>query len=54
MKDRAQLDAFEWRQLIDGATDTAIISTNRNGEITCWNAGADSVAVIFAIATSLA
>jgi PAS domain S-box-containing protein len=43
MKDRAQLDAFEWRQLIDGATDTAIISTNRNGEITCWNAGAERI-----------
>jgi PAS domain S-box-containing protein len=43
MKDRAQLDAFEWRQLIDGAIDTAIISTNLNGEITCWNAGAERI-----------
>jgi PAS domain S-box-containing protein len=43
MTDRAQIDAFEWRQLIDGATDTAIISTNRNGEITCWNAGAERI-----------
>ena len=38
-----QLDAFEWRQIVDGATDTAIISTNVNGEVTSWNAGAERI-----------
>ena len=43
MSDPVHLDAFEWRQVVDGATDTAIISTNRNGEITSWNAGAERI-----------
>ncbi|HEY2534896.1 MAG TPA: ATP-binding protein [Xanthobacteraceae bacterium] len=41
MSDPVLLDAFEWRQIVDGATDTAIISTNRNGEVTSWNSGAE-------------
>jgi PAS domain S-box-containing protein len=43
MTDRVQLDAFQWRQIVDGATDTAIISTNRNGEVTSWNLGAERI-----------
>jgi PAS domain S-box-containing protein len=38
-----QPDAFEWRQIVDGATDTAIISTNRDGEVTSWNTGAERI-----------
>src|SRR5580704_10478173 len=41
MSDPIQLDAFEWRQVVDGATDTAIISTNLNGRVTSWNLGAE-------------
>jgi PAS domain S-box-containing protein len=43
MKDRVHLDAFEWRQIVDGATDTAIISTNRAGEVMSWNLGAERI-----------
>jgi PAS domain S-box-containing protein len=43
MSGPVQLDAFEWRQIVDGATDTAIISTNRNGEVTSWNTGAEQL-----------
>jgi len=41
MSDPVQLDAFEWRQIVDGATDTAIISTNIKGRVTSWNLGAE-------------
>ena len=41
MSDPVQLDAFEWRQIVDGASDTAIISTNLKGEVTSWNTGAE-------------
>jgi PAS domain S-box-containing protein len=43
MSDHLQPDAFEWRQIVDGATDTAIISTNRHGEVTSWNVGAQRI-----------
>jgi len=43
MSNPVQLDAFEWRQIVDGAADTAIISTNHNGEVTSWNLGAESL-----------
>lgn len=43
MTDPVQLDAFEWRQIVDGATDTAIISTNIKGEVTSWNQGAQRI-----------
>jgi PAS domain S-box-containing protein len=43
MNDHLQPDAFEWRQIVDGATDTAIISTNRLGEVTSWNLGAERI-----------
>jgi PAS domain S-box-containing protein len=43
MSDPVHLDAFQWRQIVDGATDTAIISTNRHGEVTSWNLGAERI-----------
>jgi PAS domain S-box-containing protein len=43
MSDPIQFDAFQWRQIVDGATDTAIISTNRNGEVTSWSSGAERI-----------
>lgn len=43
MSDPVQLDAFEWRQIVDSATDTAIISTNLRGEVTSWNVGAERI-----------
>ena len=43
MSDHLQPDAFEWRQIVDGATDTAIISTNRHGEVSSWNLGAERI-----------
>jgi PAS domain S-box-containing protein len=36
-------NALEWRQIVDGAIDTAIISTNRNGEVTSWSRGAQRI-----------
>jgi len=35
-----QLTAREWVQVVNSATDTAIISTDSNGCVTSWNAGA--------------
>jgi PAS domain S-box-containing protein len=43
MSDHLQPDVFEWRQIVDGATDTAIISTNRYGGVTSWNLGAERI-----------
>jgi PAS domain S-box-containing protein len=40
MSNGAESNALEWRQIVDGATDTAIISTNRQGEVMSWNRGA--------------
>jgi PAS domain S-box-containing protein len=34
------ITAAEWRQITQSATDTAIISTNRAGQVTSWNDGA--------------
>ena len=39
----AEPNALEWRQIVDGAIDTAIISTNRNGEVTSWSRGAQRI-----------
>jgi PAS domain S-box-containing protein len=36
----AKLTAAEWRQIVDSAVDTAIISTDPEGRITTWSAGA--------------
>ncbi len=34
------ITAAEWRQMVQSATDTAIISTDRSGQVTSWNEGA--------------
>src|ERR1700759_4526027 len=39
----AEPNALEWRQIVDGAIDTAIISTNRRGEVTSWSRGAQRI-----------
>jgi len=41
MSEPVHLDSYQWRQIVDGATDTAIISTNGTGEVTSWNVGAE-------------
>ena len=35
-----RITAAEWRQIVDSATDTAIISTDAAGRVTSWNEGA--------------
>jgi PAS domain S-box-containing protein len=35
-----EISAAQWRQIVDSATDTAIISTDRDGRVTSWNTGA--------------
>ncbi|HEY0630180.1 MAG TPA: PAS domain-containing protein, partial [Sphingomicrobium sp.] len=35
-----RIDADSWRQIVDSAIDTAIISTDRQGRITSWSEGA--------------
>jgi PAS domain S-box-containing protein len=34
------ITAPEWRQIVNSATDTAILSIDRNGRVTSWNEGA--------------
>jgi len=34
------ITASQWRQIVNGATDTAIISTDQRGRVTSWNSGA--------------
>ena len=36
----AEITASQWRQIVNGATETAIISTDCHGNVTSWNAGA--------------
>src|ERR1700748_3307307 len=36
----AVIAANQWRQIIDSATDTAIITTDPQGNVTTWNEGA--------------
>ncbi|MET3973648.1 PAS domain-containing protein [Bradyrhizobium sp. JR7.2] len=35
-----QISAAQWRQIVNGATETAIISTDGEGIVTSWNSGA--------------
>jgi PAS domain S-box-containing protein len=39
----AEITAAEWRQIVQSATDTAIISIDRQGRITSWNEGATRI-----------
>ena len=38
--DGGDLSPGEWRQIVDSAVDTAVISTDRDGRVITWNAGA--------------
>ena len=40
---RSTITAAQWRQIVNGATDTAIISTDRQGRVTGWNSGASRI-----------
>lgn len=37
------ISAEEWRQIVDSAIDTAIISTDRHGRVTSWSKGAERI-----------
>lgn len=37
---RINISASQWRQIVNGTTDTAIISTDERGLVTSWNSGA--------------
>jgi PAS domain S-box-containing protein len=37
------MTAAEWRQMVDSATETAIISTDRDGRVTSWSRGAERI-----------
>jgi PAS domain S-box-containing protein len=39
----AGITASQWRQIVNGATETAIISTDAQGNVTSWNAGAVAI-----------
>ena len=40
---RQQITANEWRQIVDAALETAVISTDAEGRITSWNRGAENI-----------
>jgi PAS domain S-box-containing protein len=40
---RSTITAAQWRQIVNGATDTAIISTDDQGRVTGWNTGASRI-----------
>src|ERR1700744_3511874 len=37
------ITAEQWRQIVNGATDTAIISADLSGRVTSWNEGAHRI-----------
>ncbi|OMI05976.1 histidine kinase [Bradyrhizobium brasilense] len=39
----AEIAAWQWRQIVNGATDTAIITTDPRGYVTSWNKGAFNI-----------
>jgi PAS domain S-box-containing protein len=41
--DPSPIRAAQWRQIVNGATDTAIISTDADGRVTSWNTGAANI-----------
>ncbi|WP_234683721.1 ATP-binding protein [Bradyrhizobium monzae] len=42
-RSRLEISAPQWRQIVNGATDTAIISTDEHGLVTSWNTGASRI-----------
>jgi len=40
LHDPTQIEASQWRQIVNGASDTAIISTDLEGRVASWNTGA--------------
>jgi PAS domain S-box-containing protein len=42
-KSEPQIAGWQWRQIVDGATDTAIITTDLEGRVTSWNTGASRI-----------
>ncbi|MGX1347349.1 PAS domain S-box-containing protein [Bradyrhizobium elkanii] len=38
-----EISAAQWRQIVNGATDTAIISADERGLVTSWNTGASRI-----------
>ena len=43
MPKRPNITASEWRQIVDSAVETAIISTDRDGNVTSWSRGAERI-----------
>ena len=41
--DPSSITAAQWRQIVDSALDTAIVSTDRAGRVTSWSRGAERV-----------
>src|SRR5687768_6682062 len=41
--DSSAITAAEWRQIVNSATHTAIISTDREGRVTSWSRGAERI-----------
>jgi PAS domain S-box-containing protein len=41
--DWIEIAGWQWRQIVDGATETAIISTDNQGRVTSWNRGATNI-----------
>ena len=39
----AEIASWQWRQIVNGATDTAIITTDPHGAVTSWNKGAANI-----------
>ena len=35
-----EISGSQWHQIVNGATETAIISTDQQGNVTSWNTGA--------------
>lgn len=40
---KPEIAAWQWRQIVNGATDTAIITTDLRGRVTSWNIGACNI-----------
>jgi PAS domain S-box-containing protein len=38
-----EIAAWQWTQIVNGATDTAIITTDLKGRVTSWNRGASNI-----------